>query len=138
MDEKGNVIVYLKDASKLPETVDLRNIIDTKGETLESKFRLTYAIILNLLSAKDIDVIEMMKRSFSENTRFSQLPRVKERIRNLKKSADALENIPCPFEEKAPIEEYYKTIDVIGGISHDMYTDPNFISKAGLPKFALL
>ena len=79
------MIVYLKDASKLPETVDLRNIIDTKGETLESKFRLTYAIILNLLSAKDIDVIEMMKRSFSENTRFSQLPRVKERIRFLKK-----------------------------------------------------
>lgn len=65
------MIVYLKDASKLPETVDLRNIIDTKGETLESKFRLTYAIILNLLTAKDIDVIEMMKRSFSENTRFS-------------------------------------------------------------------
>ena len=55
----------------MPETVDLRNIIDTKGETLESKFRLTYAIILNLLTAKDIDVIEMMKRSFSENTRFS-------------------------------------------------------------------
>ncbi len=39
LDEKGNVIVYLKDASKLPEAIELKMIVDTKGETLESKFR---------------------------------------------------------------------------------------------------
>ena len=32
LDEKGNVIVYVKDASKLPESIELKMIVDTKGE----------------------------------------------------------------------------------------------------------
>ena len=32
LDEKGNVIVYIKDASKLPESIELKMIVDTKGE----------------------------------------------------------------------------------------------------------
>ena len=32
LDEKGLVIVFLKDASKLPETIELRAIVDSKGE----------------------------------------------------------------------------------------------------------
>jgi antiviral helicase SKI2 len=32
LDEKGNVIIYINDAKGLPETIDMKNIVDTKGE----------------------------------------------------------------------------------------------------------
>ena len=43
-----------------------------KGEELESKFRLTYNIILNLMTAEDINVLEMMKKSYGEHSKISE------------------------------------------------------------------
>ena len=43
-----------------------------KGEHLKSKFRLTYGIILNLMSADDIDVLEMMKKSYGEHSKIQE------------------------------------------------------------------
>lgn len=56
----------------------------------------------------------------------------------MKKQADALETIVCPFEQSAPMEAYYKAIETINRISFDLYTDPGFLRQAGLPKFALI
>lgn len=44
------------DFNELPMSHDLKNIIDHKGETLESKFRLSYGIIFNLLLSREISV----------------------------------------------------------------------------------
>ena len=41
---------------------------------LQSQFRLTYNMILNLLRVKALRVEEMIKRSFSENASQSLLP----------------------------------------------------------------
>jgi len=46
----------LTDKAELPPTYELKKIIDQKGEILESKFRLTYGTIFNLLLAKEINV----------------------------------------------------------------------------------
>jgi antiviral helicase SKI2 len=43
-------------------------------ENLESKFRLTYNMILNLLRVERLQVEEMIKRSFSENKTQKMLP----------------------------------------------------------------
>lgn len=40
----------------LPRANDLKAIVDHKGEQLESKFRLTYQIIFNLVLSKDLKV----------------------------------------------------------------------------------
>ena len=57
LDEKGNVVIYLNEINWLPESsAEMKKIVDHKGESLESKFKMTYGIILNLLTAKDIDV----------------------------------------------------------------------------------
>lgn len=37
-----------------------------RGVSLESAFRLTYSMILNLLRVEDLRVEDMMKRSFAE------------------------------------------------------------------------
>jgi len=41
---------------------------------LESKFRLTYLMILNLLRVEELKVEDMMKRSFSEFTGQKAIP----------------------------------------------------------------
>lgn len=51
LDEKGNVIIYIKDAKKLPSRPDMKKMVENPGEMLESKFQVTYNIILNLLTA---------------------------------------------------------------------------------------
>lgn len=71
MDEKGNVIIFVKDPAKLPSQMQLGKIIDHKGMELSSKFKMTYRIILNLLTSKDLDAAEMMKRSYHENYRYT-------------------------------------------------------------------
>jgi len=44
------------DFQDFPQVKDLKDIIDHKGEQLQSKFRLTYGIIFNLLLSKEINV----------------------------------------------------------------------------------
>jgi len=68
LDEKGTVIIFIrgslkysfnkfKDSYELPRAFDLKEVVDQKGEELQSKFRLTYGIIFNLLLAKEINVL---------------------------------------------------------------------------------
>ncbi|KAF5833366.1 P-loop containing nucleoside triphosphate hydrolase protein [Dunaliella salina] len=64
LDTVGNVIVAAWE--DIPGESDLRNILTGKGVSLESQFRLTYSMILNLLRTEDLKVEDMMKRSFSE------------------------------------------------------------------------
>jgi antiviral helicase SKI2 len=75
LDEKGTVIIYVKDPNKLPSFMEMSKIVDHKGMELSSKFKMTYRIILNLLTSKDLDAVEMMKKSFHENYRFTSLPK---------------------------------------------------------------
>lgn len=51
LDEKGTIILYCRDADALPKVGALESMMMHKGEELESKFRLTYNIILNLMTA---------------------------------------------------------------------------------------
>lgn len=45
-------------------------MMDYPGESLVSKFKVTYQIILNLYNSKDINVQEMMRQSFMEDPKF--------------------------------------------------------------------
>ncbi len=71
IDDKGNVILFIKSIpmsfireliktlgiEDLPAHLILKGIVDHKGEELESKFRLTYQIIFNLVLSKELKVI---------------------------------------------------------------------------------
>ena len=48
------------------ELSELYGMMQGKSTRLESKFRLTYSMILNLLRVEQMRVEDMMKRSFAE------------------------------------------------------------------------
>lgn len=64
LDPTGTVIVLCK--GRMPEMADLHRMMMGKPSQLQSQFRLTYTMILNLLRVDALRVEDMMKRSFSE------------------------------------------------------------------------
>ena len=69
-DTKGIVIMFFKDVSKLPSVHNLQNIVQSKPFELESKFRIRYNQIVNVLNTEGMDINEIMRKSFMENQNF--------------------------------------------------------------------
>ncbi|PAA49938.1 hypothetical protein BOX15_Mlig002099g3 [Macrostomum lignano] len=66
LDATGTVIVVCK--SEVPDAGTLEHMALGKATKLESKFRVTYAMILNLLRGRALRVEEVLRRSFSEDS----------------------------------------------------------------------
>ncbi|KAI8839115.1 antiviral helicase [Chytriomyces cf. hyalinus JEL632] len=88
LDDTGVVIIACSD--DVPEPTALNTMILGVPTKLESQFRLTYTMILNLLRVEALKVEEMIKRSFSENTSQKMLP---EQQSMYDESAKALSNL---------------------------------------------
>ncbi|GJP51698.1 hypothetical protein CLOM_g10847 [Closterium sp. NIES-68] len=57
----GTVIICCWDNDEVPSEVDLRRVLTGKATKLESQFRLSYAMILNLLRVEDLTVEDMLQ-----------------------------------------------------------------------------
>jgi antiviral helicase SKI2 len=105
LDKVGTVVVMCWD--DIPEEGDLRRLLTGNPTKLESQFRLTYTMILNLLRVEDLKVEDMLKRSFAEFHAQRALP---EQQRQLLEREGALSKmnvkIDCILGEPT-IEEYY-------------------------------
>lgn len=64
LDSVGTVVIACWDTI-MPE-IDLRKMLTGSATRLESQFRLTYSMILNLLRVEDLKVEDMLRRSFAE------------------------------------------------------------------------
>ncbi|KAI4818074.1 hypothetical protein KUCAC02_011439 [Chaenocephalus aceratus] len=104
LDATGTVIILCK--AGVHEMGDLHVMMLGKPTTLQSQFRLTYTMILNLLRVEALRVTDMMRRSFSENHRDTQAS--ESRISQLKKT---LSSLP-PLDNEGQLSDmlpYYHT-----------------------------
>lgn len=104
LDTTGTVIILCK--GDVPEMSDLHKMMLGKPTKLESRFRLTYSMILNLLRVEQLKVEDMMKRSFSEFHSQKDVARRKEDLENLHKKLSTLEDIEC-FMCSVDLEQYW-------------------------------
>ncbi|KAM4630900.1 superkiller complex protein 2 [Polymixia lowei] len=105
LDATGTVIILCK--SGVHDMGDLHVMMLGKPTVLQSQFRLTYTMILNLLRVEALRVTDMMRRSFSESHRDTQAQEKK--IRQLKKT---LLSLP-PLETEGQLSDlvtYYHTV----------------------------
>ena len=65
-DKQGSVILLCADVDKVPSEQTLRQIATGRPTRLQSRFRLTNNMVLNLLRQEDMKVEDMMRRSFGE------------------------------------------------------------------------
>ncbi|KAI8471724.1 MAG: NUC185 domain-containing protein [Monoraphidium minutum] len=64
LDAVGSVVIAAWE--DVPSEAELRSLLTGRGVSLESQFRLTYSMILNLLRVEDLKVEDMLRRSFAE------------------------------------------------------------------------
>ncbi|KAJ8273783.1 hypothetical protein GJAV_G00105480 [Gymnothorax javanicus] len=105
LDATGTVIILCK--SGVHDMGDLHVMMLGKPTVLQSQFRLTYTMILNLLRVEALQVTDMMRRSFSENHRDTQTH--EKRIAQLKEMLGSLP--PLDIEgQLADLLPYYHTL----------------------------
>jgi antiviral helicase SKI2 len=108
LDTVGIVLINCETMNEIPEEPVLQKMILGKATMLESQFRLTYNMMLNLFRLEDFRVEDMIKRSFSEASNQKLLPNEKvleksqEKLFELKKKED-----DCLYGEPA-IDQYYQ------------------------------
>ncbi|MCO5614575.1 hypothetical protein L7F22_068858 [Adiantum nelumboides] len=78
LDKVGTVVIMCWD--DIPEEGDLKKLLTGKLTTLQSQFRLTYNMILNLLRVEDLKVEDMLKRSFAEFHAQQALPKQQQQL----------------------------------------------------------
>ncbi|ESO92823.1 hypothetical protein LOTGIDRAFT_232926 [Lottia gigantea] len=105
LDTTGTVIILCK--GDVPEASELHLMMLGKPTKLESQFRLTYSMILNLLRVEQLRVEDMMKRSFSEFHSQKDTNKHKEALELLNKDIALIKDIEC-FMCSVDLEKYYE------------------------------
>ena len=108
LDRTGTVIMLCKgdvpEASELhkmilaswPNPVTLHHVtVQGKATQLQSQFRLTYGMLLNLSRVESLRVEDMMQRSFAELDSARQKPEWEETIKDVKQKISKLESLNC-------------------------------------------
>ncbi|KAI8372364.1 NUC185 domain-containing protein [Choanephora cucurbitarum] len=113
LDSTG-VVIIAAGGEEPPEVPCLSTMLLGKPTKLESQFRLTYNMILNLLRVEALKVEEMIKRSFSENSAQKLLPETKRLVDENEQKRSALRQLDCAICEP-DLEKFY---DVCGEIVH--------------------
>lgn len=89
LDKTGTVIVMAYSDPLQPAS--FKEVTLGTPTKLESQFRLTYNMILNLLRIEALKVEEMIKYSFSENSKQTLLPEQEKKIAQLEKDLVSIE-----------------------------------------------
>lgn len=90
-----------------------------KPTRLQSQFRLTYSMILNLLRVQTLKVEEMIKRSFSENTGQKEMPDQKKSLEKKSEQLEKMDKVSCIICE-SDIYEYYEASRRIMNLNFEM------------------
>ncbi|XP_071097227.1 superkiller complex protein 2-like [Haliotis cracherodii] len=106
LDTTGTVIILCK--GDVPEVSDLHSMMLGKPTKLESQFRLTYTMILNLLRVEQLRVEDMMKRSFSEFHAQKDATKHRDAIQQLAKKVKDIQEVEC-FMCSIDLENYFKS-----------------------------
>ncbi|KAI5970688.1 SKI2 [Candida margitis] len=126
LDATGTVIVMAYNEALSP--TDFKEVALGTPTKLQSQFRLTYNMILNLLRIEALKVEEMIKHSFSENSTQVLLPENKKRHDALTNRLSSLVLTPCDECNLKNIEETCKLMfeyeDVYSQCVVDIHKSP--------------
>ncbi|XP_053577924.1 SKI2 subunit of superkiller complex protein [Bombina bombina] len=107
LDNTGMVIILCK--TDVPEMSDLHKMMLGKPTLLQSQFRLTYSMILNLLRVEALRVEDMMKRSFAEARTQKDSKAHEQRIKVLTKELANMGDIECSGD-LSDLQDYFITV----------------------------
>ncbi|KAJ2040038.1 Antiviral helicase ski2 [Coemansia sp. S3946] len=119
LDDTGVVIINA--ASEVPDTGTLHTMLLGAATKLQSQFRLTYTMILNLLRAKQLRVEEVIKRSFGENDSQGQAPEQAQRLLRAKDQLASYPSLGCAICED-DLASYYRVSSSVQRLTARLHT----------------
>lgn len=122
LDPTGTVIILCK--TDIPDSNSLRQMILGKPMKLDSKFKLTYAMILSLLRVERVSVEDMMQHSFREFGKQLKMPENQEQLKAAELKLAELTEIS---EHLAPICNFYTACREYIKLNDEVM--PKFISQ---------
>lgn len=102
LDEYGTVILLCK--MDVPPDTELKKMITGQPKNLESKFRLTYAMILKLLRVESVSVEDMMSHSFKEFETVSTKPETEAELKKFELQMLAIPDLGSHME---PLNQFF-------------------------------
>ncbi|KAF8510888.1 antiviral helicase [Hysterangium stoloniferum] len=117
LDATGVVIIIVGD--ELPDTPTLHKMMLGTPSRLQSQFRLTYNMILNLLRVEALKVEDMIKRSFSENAAQKLLPDQQKKVVENEKLLGTLAKLSCDICQPS-IQHFYDTSDTVIALNQNI------------------
>lgn len=103
LDTTGTVIILCK--IDVPEMSDLHRMMLGKPTKLESQFKLTYSMILNILRVESLSVQDMLKRSFSEATMMRNQSKYESQLKECEEKLSKEPDFECMMCQD--IDKYY-------------------------------
>lgn len=101
-------VVILMHSDDLPDVNGLNKMILGQSRKLQSQFRITYSMVLNLLRVEALKVEEMIKRSFSENATQRLLPQQQDKLRQFEgRIAELEQDLKSCTLPRATLERFY-------------------------------
>lgn len=139
LDPTGTVVIACPE--EIPGEAVLRTMILGQPTKLVSRFRLTYAMLLNLLRVEALRVEEMIKKSFGEHAGQKLLPQAEERLAESHQLLAKAEQLHCRLCQEDMAELYGAAVNVIDwgrGLWERVLGDNRWTSKIFEPGRILL
>ncbi|KAK4538515.1 hypothetical protein CDCA_CDCA18G4540 [Cyanidium caldarium] len=119
LDAYGLVLLFLP-PGELPSELEVRRVMTGVPLRLQSRFRLTFNTILNLLRTEYIQVEELIRRSFSEVGTFGATATMQRLLRRGRRVLQQLERELHAYD--AAFGEYYAAAQTVLHLSRAMHT----------------
>jgi antiviral helicase SKI2 len=138
LDLTGTVIILCKDY-EIPESSELHRMILGKPIRLESKFYVTYSMILSLAKVDTLRIEDMLKKSYSEIDSTREVPLKRKELQKVISELSLVrEHTTCPPE----VDRFYamceRLKDISMEISHGLFDHPAQRRKVASPGRLLL
>lgn len=111
LDTEGHVYILCGDEP--PDTKQITRMMTSKGEPLFSRFRVTFAMILQMkrFSQSGVQVEDLLGKSFLENARARRRPRAHQDRRHRNEQLQALPTLECIYGEPDMEDYAYRELE---------------------------
>uniref|UniRef100_A0A0N4ZDV2 Helicase ATP-binding domain-containing protein n=1 Tax=Parastrongyloides trichosuri TaxID=131310 RepID=A0A0N4ZDV2_PARTI len=139
LDTVGNVIIMPYD-SEICEFPVMKNMLTGKATLLESKFRITYRMMLSLIrTGINISVESMLSQSFAEKLSIRHEEEKEVRLESMVKKLEETEKLTCNscgiengISENNLMNDYYDTLEEFVDLRRKVYTKYKPLMEQGI------
>lgn len=113
LDDKGIVILMLDE--KMVPSVG-RNLVKGSADPINSAFRLTYNMVLNLLRVEEVNPEYMMERSFFQFQNYSNIPKLYKEVKDLENNVGQIS-----IKDESDVMSYYRLREQLSNLAEDLH-----------------